>query len=257
MAADSQKRSKPILSLPVKDRVRVPIAEAKALLDAGSLREAADIFGRVLLLDPRHREAGKGLKRAEALLAENERRLDADLEDATRALRAGQDDRARVLLDRVVREGGDGGRALALLDRLDGRTGRLDSLGQGTRVASAAGRPVGRRAAPLSRQALVGAWTLVIVTLAVSLAFSWDRLVDNLVGTPAPASAAIAPSTTEPDVTPGEVAVSRARELVARGDLSTALVILDEVAPTDAEYPFARRLREQVVAALPPTRQPQ
>jgi len=257
MAADSQERSKPNLSLPVKDRACALIEDAKALLDAGSLREAADIFGRVLLMDPRHREAGSGLERAQALLAENERRLDAELEDAARALDAGQSDRARELLDRVVREGGDIGRAQALLDRLDGRTGRLDSLGHGAAVASAAGRPVGRGPTPLSRQALVGAWTLVLVTLAVSLAFSWDRLVDTLVSTPAPASAAIAPPTSEPEMTPGEIAVSRARELVARGDLSTALVILEEVAPTDAEYPFARRLHAQILAAFPAGRRPQ
>jgi Tfp pilus assembly protein PilF len=99
---------------------------------------------------------------------------------------------------------------------------------------------------------LVGVWTLVLVTLAVSLAFSWDRLVDTLVSTPTPTSAAIATAPAEPEVTAGEIAVSRAREMIARGDLATALVVLEEVSPTDAEYPFARRLRAQVVAALQP-----
>jgi hypothetical protein len=244
-----------IVSLPVKDRVRALIEEAKARLDAGLVREAADIFGRVLLLDPRHRQAGRGLERARALLAEKERRLDVALEEARSAVDAGENDRARQLLERVVQEGGDAPPALALLDRLDAHRGRLDSLAPwSSTTASPVGRPAGRRPTPFWRQALVGAWTLVLVTLAVSLAFSWDRLVDTLVSTPAPTSAEIAPAPGEPEITAGEIAVSRARELVARGDLTTALVILEEVSPTDAEYPFARRLRAQVVAALQPGR---
>ena len=186
-------------------------------------------------------------------MAENERRLDVALEDARRAVEAGENDRARQLLERVVREGGDSAPALALLDRLDARTGRLDSLTQWwSSAVSPTGRPAGRRPTPFWRQALVGAWTLVLVTLAVSLAFSWDRLVDTLVSTPAPTSAAAPPGAAEPEVTAGEIAVSRAREMVARGDLTTALVVLDGVSPGDAEYPFARRLRAQIAAAQQP-----
>jgi Tfp pilus assembly protein PilF len=253
MAAAPQARSKNTVSLPVKDRVRTLIEDAKARLDAGLIREAADIFGRVLLLDPRHRQAGRGLERARTLLAENERRLDAAFEEARRAMDAGENDRARQLLERVVREGSDAAAAMALLDRLDARRGRLDALDLRPPVtAGPEARAAGRRPAPRWRQVLVGVWTLVLVTLAVSLAFSWDRLVDTLVSTPTPTSAAIATAPAEPEVTAGEIAVSRAREMIARGDLATALVVLEEVSPTDAEYPFARRLRAQVVAALQP-----
>lgn len=240
------------MSLPVKDRVRTLIAEARARLEAGFVREAADIFGRVLLVEPRHRQAGRGLKRARALLAENERRLDAAFEEARRAADAGENERARQLLERVVSEGGDSVPALALLDRLDARRGRLDSLASwASPTARTVGRSAGRRPTPRFRQVLVGVWTLGLVTLAVSLAFSWDRLVDTLVSTPAPTSTAIAPPLGEPEMTSGEVAVSRAREMMARGDLATALVILEDVSPTDAEYPFARRLHAQIVSALP------
>jgi hypothetical protein len=239
------------VSLPVEDRVRALVEEAKALLGSGLSNDAADIFGRVLLLDPRHLEASRGLDQARELSAEKQRRLEACLEDASRAADTGRNDVARQLAEQALRDGGDAGRAQTLLDRVDDRAGRLDSLGGilPTEGRIALRAPL-RRPAPVSRQALVAAWTLAFVTMAVGLAFSWDRLVGDLVSAPAPESPSIMATAPEADVTAGAVAVSRARELVARGDLATALVILDEVSPADAEYPFARRLRSQVSAAL-------
>lgn len=238
------------MSLPVDDRVRALVEEAQALLRAGLSNDAADIFGRVLLLDPRHPEASLGLDRARQVAAEKERRLEACLEDASRAADTGENDVARHLVEEALRDGGDATRAQTVLDRVDERTGRLDSLGRRTVEVQGARRATPRRPPPVSRQALVAAWTLAFVTMAVGLAFSWDRLVGDLVSTPAPESSSIVAPRTEPDMTAGEIAVNRARELVARGDLATALVILDEVSPTDAEYPFARRFRAQVAGTL-------
>jgi hypothetical protein len=238
------------LSFPVDDRVRALVEEANALLGAGLSSEAADIFGRVLLVDPTHREAMHGLDRARQLLAEKERRLEACVEDATRAAKAGENETARRLAEQALREGGDAARVQVVLDRVDERSGRLDSLASVPKVARAAYRPVVQRRTPPSRQVLVAFWTVAFVTLAVGLAFSWDRLVGDLVSAPAPESALIAPPQGESETTPGDVAVRRARELVARGDLAAALVILDDVSPADPEYPFARRLRSQVAVAV-------
>ncbi len=238
------------MSLPVEDRVRALVEEAKGLLGSGHASEAADIFGRVLLLDPRHQEASLGLNRAHQHSAEKQRRLEACLDDASRAADTGERAVARQLVERALQDGGDAARAQSVLDRVDERAGRLDSLGTLPAEVRPAGRVALRRPPPLSRQALVAGWTIVFIASAVGLAFSWDRLVGDLVSTPAPESSSIVGSGHGPDGTAGEIAVSRARELVARGDLATALVILDEVSPEDAEYPFARRLRAQVAAAL-------
>ena len=238
------------MSLPVDVRVRTLLAEAAALLDRGLFREAADIFGRVLLSDRDHTEARSGLERAQSSLAEGQRRTEARIQEAQEALRVGETATVRAILDELAQEGDDLQEAQALLDRLDGRVGRVESAAPALVPGPAAPRG-GPKGAPLSRQALVAVWTLAFVTLAVGLAFSWDRLVDRLVSNPAPASASISTLAPEPEMTAGEIAVSRARELAARGDFKTALVILEEVSPQDAEYPFARRLRAQVLAALP------
>jgi len=235
------------LSLPVDGRVRALLEDAAALLDRGLCREAADIFGRVLLLDRGHEEARRGLERAQSLLAEGQRRTEERLEAAEEALRAGE------TAKELVGEGDELHGPEVLLDRIDGRADRLEAS-TSTLDPTSGDQPMRPRTAPFSRQALVAVWTTAFVTLAVGLAFSWDRFVERLVSNPAPASASIPTPPSEPEMTAGEIAVSRARELAARGDLNTALVILDEVSPQDAEYPFARRLRAQVLAELPPPR---
>jgi hypothetical protein len=225
--------------------VRTLLGEADAFLDAGLASEAAAIYGRVLLLDPGHVEAARGLVRAREASAETQRRREAGLDDGAAAAF-------------------DGRPAAPAAPAEDGANDRPEGVPRepGLPVASGPFAPLTggdapvrqRRPTPVSRQALVAVWTAIFVTLAVGLAFSWDRLVDDLVSAPAPASTALAPPATEPDIPPGEIAVSRAREMVARGDLMTALAILDEVSPSDPEYPFARQLRGQVVAAMTPER---
>jgi FimV-like protein len=209
------------------------------------------MFGRVLLLDSECKEAREGLDESRAQLAEERRLMDSRLEQARGAIERGDPERARSLLEDVVREGGDRDRAHALLDRLDWRPGRIEPA-----PASGADRTVLDRApapsnAP-SRQAVVAAWTVLLVTLALSLGFSWEDFVARLVRNPAPTSASVPPSTPAPRM--AAQALSDARELLDRGQPAAAIAILDGVAPTEPAYPFARELRRQAVAALKDTR---
>ena len=233
-----------------EDRVRAQIDEARGLLDAGRSREAADIFGRVLLLDPDRVDARRGLERARAALAEERRRIDGRLEEARHAIQAGDPETARVLLEQVVERGGDRDRAHVLLDRLDRRAGRIHPPplrfeGEGVGEERPR-RPYSQR----WRQVVVGAWTVAFVTAAVGLAFSWEQFVGSLVRNPTPTTTSLPRSTREPLRAGGDEALARARRLIERGDPAAALEVLDKVSPAEPAYPFARELRRQAVTAM-------
>ena len=239
-------------TLPPADRVGALLAEAARRLDEGRGGEAADIFGRVLLLDPTQAEARAGLETARADMAEARRRLDGRLEEARSAIPS-DPERARRILDQVLRDGGDRDGAHALLDRLDGRAGRVAEaprLPPDLSAAALAGDSPRRRPTPISRQAFVAACTVAFVALAVGLAFSWDRLVGGLVQNPSPSSVSLPPSTGVPAPTVGEEALARARDLMQRGDPAGALAVLDRIPRDEPAYPLARRLRADAVAAL-------
>ncbi|HVR72030.1 MAG TPA: hypothetical protein VMT87_14395, partial [Vicinamibacteria bacterium] len=59
------------------DRRTSLVAEGWKLLAAGHERDAADLFGRVLLQDPSCADARRGVAQARAAAAERARRLDA------------------------------------------------------------------------------------------------------------------------------------------------------------------------------------
>jgi hypothetical protein len=227
------------------------LAEAWRLLDAGRERDAADLFGRLLLDDADSGEARRGLAAARAALAERARRLDAGLDQASHAAQAGDNDAARALLEQIVDQGGDRDRALAALDRLDPRGGRVDP-GLAPAAASAAesassGLP---RAPAWARRALGGLCAAAFALLAVGVDARWDGLIRVLEGAPRPQSAATpAPAPVAP-LSPGEQALADARRLMEQGDTAGALRALDAVPPEEPAYPFARQLRSQAESTL-------
>jgi hypothetical protein len=230
------------------DPVRTLLARGRALLERNEAREAADLFGRVLLRDPANAEARLGLKQARAFVREDERALDAQLEQAGLAVEAGDEDRARSLLEDVVSKGGDRDRALALLDRLDTRAGSLQGLDHEEDSPEGTAVPPARRA--WVRAVLIGAWATAFASLAVGVGASWDRLLVSLSRTPSPTSR-VGPPTTQVPVPPaGERALAEARELLDRGDAAGALAALDRVPPQEPAYPFARQLRTHAAAVL-------
>ena len=233
-----------------RHRLRRLLDEGRELLGRERGREAADVFGRILLLDPENAEARRGLEQARASATESERVLEAHLREAEAAFAAGEDQRARSLLDEVIRQGGDRDRARDLLDRLDCRPGRLHARnGIGASTGEA---PEGRSIEPpaWSRRVVIGGWVVVFGLLATGVASSWDRLLDRLGRAPSPSSLPAAPPTSLAAPTLGEQAVADARHLLDQGETAAALAVLDRVSPDEPAYPFARELRRQAEAVL-------
>jgi hypothetical protein len=212
-------------------------------------REAADVFGRILLRDPENAEARHGLEQARAATVEAERVMATRLYEAEGALAAGEDEKAWALLDEIIRNGGDRDRARELLDRLDRRPGRLNA-GRGPGTSAGVAEEAASAASPAwSRRAVVGGWVLLFGLLATGVASSWDRLLDRLGRAPSPSSQP-APPTSVAAPTPGERAVADARRLLDQGETAAALTVLDRISPDEPAYPFARELRRQAEAAL-------
>jgi FimV-like protein len=230
------------------DPVRAWLARGLTLLARNQGREAADLFGRVLLRDPGNDAARRGLRLARACAHETDRVLDAQLEQAGRALEAGDRGGARALLEEVVSKGGDRDRAHALLDRLDTRAGSLHGLALAEEPQPNAPPAPSRRT--WVRPALIAAWATAFASLAVGLESRWDRLLVSLARTPSPTSRPGPPTTQVPVAPAGDRALAEARELLDRGDAAGALAALDRVSPQEPAYPFARQLRTHAAAVL-------
>jgi hypothetical protein len=97
---------------------------------------------------------------------------------------------------------------------------------------------------------------MTFVCLAAGVSTSWERLVNGLARTPAPASDADPSSALAAGQGLGERAISEARRLIERGDRAGALVVLERVTPDEPSYPFARQLREELRADLENARRP-
>jgi hypothetical protein len=175
---------------PRKPRTEALLQEGWRLLAAGRGSEAGDVFGRVLLLDPRHAEARRGLARARRATAEEHRGLDARIDEALGALGAGDGERARALLEEVVARGGDRDRALALLDRLAPHRGRIEASAPPPAAPERERPGAAARGATLPwRRALVTAWAVALALLTAGLVLGWDRLLAELTRAPAPSRA--------------------------------------------------------------------
>jgi hypothetical protein len=233
-----------------RHRLRRLLDEGRDLLRREQGRQAADVFGRILLLDPDNAEARGGLEQARAAAVEAERVLATRLQEAEDALVAGEDEKARTLLEEIIRHGGDRDRARDLLDRLDRRPGRLNAgRGPWTSSGDAEEGSVATSSA-WSRRVVIGGWVVVFGLLAAGVASSWDRLLDRLGRAPSPTSQAAPPATSLAAPTPGERAVADARRLLDQGETAAALSILDRISPDEPAYPFARELRRQAETAL-------
>jgi hypothetical protein len=230
--------------------VRGLLAEGWSFLGAGRSREAGLAFGRILLQDPANSEARRGLDLARSATAESRRDQEARLDEARGAFEAGEWDRSRALLERILTGGGEPESAHDLLDRLDRREGRIAAPSDSERPVSVA-PPVAPLRPAWSRKVLVGAWSLAFASLAAGVAGSWDRIVGGLVEPPLPVSGPPAPPVTEIAApTTGELTLAQAKRLLEQGDPVGAMVILDRVLPDDPAYPFAERLLLEARAAL-------
>ena len=232
------------------DHGKSPLARGWGLLGRGRSRDAALAFDRVLLNDPSHAEAREGRQRSLAATAEQERLARVRFEEARAALAAGDESRARSLLEVLVGEASERERALELLDRLDTRPGLVRPT-----LSAEPGPPLARRLPTPRRRgwtriAFAAFWAVTFAVLASRLAAGWEQLVRSLLHTPQPSTATAPPSTYVPALTSGEQAIALARRLTAQGNTAAALATLDRIPPEDPAYPFARQLRGQTEKAL-------
>lgn len=233
------------------ERVQGLVSEAWALLDDARPREAALLFGRVLLLDPAHEQARQGLMLARARAGELERELEARLDEARAAVAAGELAHARSLLEDVIRLGGDRDRAHELLDRLHARgtspseaARPAPSIPVRSMTAVAAREP----RAWWSRTVFATACGLAFAAVTTTVAASWDHLLGRLERRPSPAAYPISPASLATGPA-GERALTEARRRLEHGDLSGALTALQDIAPDDPVYPFALQLRQRAESA--------
>jgi hypothetical protein len=231
-----------------RERIQGLLAEGWRRLESGEPREAALVFGRVALVEPTRAEAVRGLAAANAAITESQRQADERLEQARQALERGDHAVARAALEAVIADGGDRHQAAALLDRLDGRGGRLDRAEEATGSVEPVAIVTPPSRVSWSRRAFAAAWATALVVLGVGVFSSWDRLLFGLTRPPAPHSHAgepwVAPATR------GDRALAQARRLMDKGDAAAALAVLDRVGTQEPAYPFARQLRHQAEQAL-------
>jgi hypothetical protein len=173
--------------------MRVPPDQTERLLKRGAKllrrgrpQEASLVFGRILLRDPSHAEARAGRERADAAQAERERAARERLDGAASALARGERDEARRLIRDALREGGDSDRAHELLDRLDGRVGRIRDVPAGGLAAAGDVAPNRRRVVRWPRPVLACIWVAALALALASVASSFDDLLGRLAGPPAP-----------------------------------------------------------------------
>lgn len=234
------------------DRIESLLAEARGLLAQGRNRAAEEAFGRVLLHDPAHAAARDGRGRAEAALAEEQRRLDALLHEARDAALRGDEAAARTLAEEVLHGDGDRDAALTLLDRLDAPALPrvvVSARDTGT-IPLGIPSPTGSAPTRRWRRTVSAAWVLAFTLLTAAVVTGWESHVARLTAAPLPELVQAPPVSHYPAPTAGERAIGEARGHIQRGQPQRALAALAAVRPEDPAYPLAVQLRAQADRAL-------
>lgn len=233
------------------DRIRHWLDQGWQLLHRSAASEAADVFARVLLLEPTNQEARRGADQAEALCHEAVRLGAERLQQAEAACAAGEGAAARRLAEEAIARGGDRDRAHALLDRLDRRESRPEPASAAAETEAELRVAVPRSGSRAwSRQAFLAGCAVLFALLLAGVASSFEGLLERLQRAPVPASFTLPPSTVLPPSSVGEQTVATARRLLDQGDATGAVALLREVKPAEPAYPFAQQLLSQAWAEL-------
>jgi tetratricopeptide (TPR) repeat protein len=229
---------------------------------AARYEQAINVWTRALFFDRGHPRARAYIDRARSALAERQRESEELLQRGVAAFRDGDRDEAKRLLQAALDSGAPPDEALPLLDRLhrEGQAG-LSVSGGPQRAVSIASTPFSSRSrlAPAARSepassksgALIVGGLLLAVLLGLSL-YALRETVSTQGSTnppDAPIGAALAPASRDvalPLPRRGEMALDRARALVADGHLHEALTALDMIRPTDPQKPEADRVRSDI-----------
>jgi tetratricopeptide (TPR) repeat protein len=212
--------------------------------------QAINIWTRVLFLDRHHARAHAYIGRARLAQAECQRESEELLQQGGAALGNGDGIEARRLLEMALAQGAPSDQALALLDRLtrieQGSASADASLTPATRVSHLSPVPISARMG----WGAIGALTLIVVGASAFAAGAFrSEWRTALSRSPVPVTVHV--NDAEPPLPRrGELALARARGLVAAGRLREGLVALDAVWPTDPEKLEADQLRAQVQRQL-------
>jgi len=229
---------------------------------AARYEQAINVWTRALFFDRGHPRARAYIDRARSALAERQRESEELLQRGVAAFRDGDRDEAKRLLQAAIDSGAPPDEVLPLLDRLhrDGEAGRATSGGP-QRAVSMASTPFSSRsrvasaarseAVPSTSGALIvwGLLLTVFVGLSLYALRETVRLQGGTSAPDAPIGAALAPASRDvalPLPRRGEMALDRARALVADGQLHEALAALDMIRPTDPQKPEADRVRSDI-----------
>jgi hypothetical protein len=224
---------------------------------AAQYDHAISVWTRVLFLDRSHARARAYIERARSALAERQRESEELLHNGVAAFERGDGGEARRLVQAAMEGGAPTDEALAVLDRLD----RLETSPATEPLVPSSRARTGTTAAaggaPASWSALSIAGLFVFV-LAASGAYSaavwgpldwrsmlpWQTVPVRVVGATTVRESAL------PLPRSGDLALTRARALVATGHFRDALTTLDLVRPTDPQKAEADRLRGDIQLQL-------
>jgi hypothetical protein len=226
---------------------------------AAQYEQAINVWTRVLLLDRGHPRARAYIERARSALAETQRQSEELLQTGVAAFERGDGRAARRLIQAAIDGGAPSDEAFAVLGRLD----RLEQAPPQQRrprpreERRPAARPHLTDARPRRTLTLgLAVPQLLLIAVAVVIGGAYaasnrDRIASrSLAGAgqepAAPAAPLLAGDSQVPPARPGELALARARRLMAGGHLHDALAALDGVRPTDVEKADADRVRARI-----------
>jgi hypothetical protein len=232
------------------DEVATRESQIDSLLEEGLDRyfnnryeDAIHLWTRVLFLDRSHARARAYIDRARTALAEVQRRSEELLQASRTLLDQGQTDAARQLLAEAIAATGEDLQSAALRAQLERRE-RAQVLTSASGAQTVAEPVPGWTWRPTSALAIAGIVIFAIVGLVVGLS-----LIDvGDVERPTSPVPTLGVKLASPSAS--EVALIRARALVARGRLSEALQKLDGVAPGSPQRGEADQLRIEIQQLL-------
>ena len=223
---------------------------------AADYEQAVHIWTRVLFLDRSHARARAYIERARSALAERQRESEELLQTGVAAFERGDSVEARRLLQAAIDSGGPREEALTVLDRLNRLepASRLQAPVRQPRASQTSPR-AGRPGTGLSGLTMVFIFVLAVVAAGLYSAAAWGpldwRALVSLQGpSSAPAGATVTRSPGLAVPRQGELALTRARALLAGGHLREALGVLELVRPTDPQRADAERLRGDIQRQL-------
>lgn len=220
----------------------------------GRFEDAIHLWTRVLFLDRHQASARAYIERARGAIAERQRRADESLQVITTLINDGRVREARAQLTQVISAIGDDERTAALRARLE----RLERASTGApRIHAVSQGPTGPAAwwtkglALASYRIRTRDAVLAAALVALAVVTSSPGVRSWLGVSPArPVPAVSSAPVALPVLSGGEVALTRARALYARGRLAEALHVLDRVGTEQTERSEADRLRVEIQRVL-------